>query len=296
MRRPFARRAETGEARRMGTSTDSAEASPSEESAVAGADPGPRATSLTENALWAHERQGGDVERDSPPTAVGGADSDTGLLADVGVLVGQTASVPGGSHRIVPVRVCRKCSTQSQTSGDYCPHCGARFSRRRMGTRAKIFIAVAVVVLVGGGASAAIVVKIHHDNQVKAQQRHRALKARQAARAAQAAQRLQQSIQNTQTRLKVAERRVLVGSLQASITKDAQKDVDNGILSGPNMLRAVCTPVGGGNIQDTLADHTGDWSCLAVNQDNPDGTSSGYRFSGTINYDTGTYTWHLGGP
>ncbi|HWF24168.1 MAG TPA: hypothetical protein VG275_01875 [Solirubrobacteraceae bacterium] len=165
-----------------------------------------------------------------------------------------------------------------------------------MGTRAKIFIAVAVVVLVGGGASAAIVVKIHHDNQVKAQQRHRALKARQAARAAQAAQRLQQSIQNTQTRLKVAERRVLVGSLQASITKDAQKDVDNGILSGPNMLRAVCTPVGGGNIQDTLADHTGDWSCLAVNQDNPDGTSSGYRFSGTINYDTGTYTWHLGGP
>jgi hypothetical protein len=31
-----------------------------------------------------------------------------------------------------PVRVCRKCSAQSQVSGDACPYCDARFSGRRL--------------------------------------------------------------------------------------------------------------------------------------------------------------------
>jgi hypothetical protein len=28
---------------------------------------------------------------------------------------------------------------------------------------------------------------------------------------------------------------------------------------------------------------------------NSDGTSEGYRYSATVNYDDGSYTWHLGG-
>ena len=35
--------------------------------------------------------------------------------------------------------------------------------------------------------------------------------------------------------------------------------------------------------------------CLAVNQSNADGTEEGYRFTGTINFDSGSYTWRLGG-
>ena len=27
-----------------------------------------------------------------------------------------------------PIRVCRECSTQAPTSGEFCPHCGARYA------------------------------------------------------------------------------------------------------------------------------------------------------------------------
>jgi hypothetical protein len=77
------------------------------------------------------------------------------------------------------------------------------------------------------------------------------------------------------------------------VTKDAKKDVADGVLDGP-ILRTECTPVGGGN-SDPLAAHTGNWSCLAVTKDDlSSGTSEGYAFSATVNYDDGSYTWHLG--
>lgn len=171
-----------------------------------------------------------------------------------------------------------------------------QFSRRRMGRRGRIVTAVVVVLVLAGGVAAAIILKVHHDNQVRAEQHRKALQAQQAAaaaQAAQAAQRAQQAQQAAQNAVQVSIRRSLVNALQGSVTKDAQQDVNNGVLTGP-ILRTVCTPVGGGNLQDTLADHTGNWSCLAVTKDNPDGTSSGYGFAATINYDTGAYTWHLG--
>lgn len=32
-----------------------------------------------------------------------------------------------------PERVCRRCSTVATTTGDFCPHCGASYVRRRRG-------------------------------------------------------------------------------------------------------------------------------------------------------------------
>ena len=82
-------------------------------------------------------------------------------------------------------------------------------------------------------------------------------------------------------------------SLQTSVTKDAKKDVADGVLTGP-ILRTECTPVGGGN-SDPLAAHTGKWDCTAVTKDDLDaGTSEGYSFSATVNYDDASYSWHLG--
>jgi hypothetical protein len=33
---------------------------------------------------------------------------------------------------------------------------------------------------------------------------------------------------------------------------------------------------------------------MAVNKSNADGTEEGYGFTGTINFDSGSYTWRLG--
>jgi hypothetical protein len=62
-------------------------------------------------------------------------------------------------------------------------------------------------------------------------------------------------------------------------------------LTGP-ILSVSCTALGGGS-SDDLTSLTGTFECIAVNQKNADGSSSGYRFSATINWNK-DYTWHLG--
>jgi nucleoid-associated protein YgaU len=153
-----------------------------------------------------------------------------------------------------------------------------------------------VSLLVLGGAGAAIAIKIHHDNQVTAQRRSAAAAHARAAAAAlaqqQAAQQAQQQKQArhaAQTVVRQAEET----SLQQSITKDAQQQVSGGLLTGP-ILSTSCTPLSGGSSQN-LASSSGTYECIAVNKINADGTSSGYRYSGTIDFSSGSTTWHLGG-
>jgi hypothetical protein len=82
--------------------------------------------------------------------------------------------------------------------------------------------------------------------------------------------------------------------LQDSITKDATQKADQGLLFNGPAQSTTCTPVSGGSSQD-LSQSTGTYSCIAVYQTNSDGTQSGYRYTATINFDTGSYTWQLGG-
>jgi ribosomal protein L40E len=42
----------------------------------------------------------------------------------------EPSAEPSGTEQRLPTRVCRKCSTQSQTTAELCPNCGARFVRR----------------------------------------------------------------------------------------------------------------------------------------------------------------------
>lgn len=194
------------------------------------------------------------------------------------------------------VRVCRKCSTQSTGSSPFCPQCGTRFDRRRLSKRGKL-IAVAVgMLLLGGGATAGLLVK-HHNDTVARQHRLAAVRAANARAAAHEAARQAEAAKREKARaahrLEVLLRKALVKDLQRSITKDAIKNVNDGLLEGP-ILHSECTPVAGGNIDDT-AQHTGNFSCLAVSTINGDGTMSGYRFSATVNYEDNSYTWHLGG-
>jgi hypothetical protein len=76
------------------------------------------------------------------------------------------------------VKVCPNCSVQERTTGNFCPHCGSSYLRKRtpeaarraggLTKRAKIIGGVALAVVVLGGAGAGAALKINHDNDVQA--------------------------------------------------------------------------------------------------------------------------------
>jgi hypothetical protein len=192
-----------------------------------------------------------------------------------------------------PVRVCPDCSAQVQTDGAFCPHCGASYMRGTRKTRptrrGKIARALALAIVLGGGGAAGVIVKLDHDSKVAAKRHAAAVAAQQKRDDAQS----QADAKAAADKLERGTRADLVKQLEKSVTKDAQKDVNDGLLNGP-VLRTQCDPAGGSNPKD-LSVTTADFTCLAVTAENADGTSSGYRFSATVNYDQFNYTWHLGG-
>lgn len=193
-------------------------------------------------------------------------------------------------------KVCRKCSVQSLTEGGYCPSCGTPYvARSRFANVNKrlvvIAAAVAMAVIVGIG----IALNIQHTNQVNAEQAASASAAEaenqrqtEATRASEAAAAAKQSADSA----KRSQRKLIVTSLEESVQKDAEARVAKGVLDGP-ITRASCTPLGGGSSDDLTA-ITGTFQCIAVNKTDADGSSSGYRFSATVNWDDASYSWHLG--
>jgi hypothetical protein len=192
----------------------------------------------------------------------------------------------------IPTKVCPSCSVQTNTAGLYCPHCGSAFTRqpieRRRPSR-RLLLGLLVLLLIIGGTAGAV--KIRHDNGVKA-----------AHAAALADQHRKDAIAKASADAKAAadtaeraNRKEIVTEMEASILKDARSKATgaSGVaLDGP-ILRVLCTPLGGGSADDLTA-LTGTFECTAVNKDNADGSSEGYRFAATTNWNDGTYSWHLG--
>lgn len=208
--------------------------------------------------------------------------------------------VPGSSEESgaqitngeVPTKVCAQCSTQSRTNGAFCPNCGKSYvhSRPSRKTIKIAAIALAAVIILGGG-TAAIAQTVMHNNEVVAQEA--AAKKKEAAATA-AAQKVaaEATAQRASDSAERALRMTSVGEIEASITTDAQSRVAEGVLDGP-IDKSSCTPLGGGSTDDLTAITT-TFTCIAINKENADGTASGYRFSATMNWDDGSYTWHLG--
>ena len=190
-------------------------------------------------------------------------------------------------------RVCPSCRVQSQTAGPFCPNCGKGYLRvspwRKRKVRLAAIVVAAVVLLAGGGA--AITMSVVHNNSVVAAEAT-AKEARDAERVAANRLASQEQAREAADDAERAVRVSMVGEIEGSITTDAQAQVDDETLEGP-ILRSSCTPLGGGSTDD-LTSLTTTFTCIAINADNVDGTSSGYRFSATMNWDEGSYTWHLG--
>lgn len=198
-----------------------------------------------------------------------------------------------------PTRVCRKCSTQAATIGDHCPNCGASYIRRGVSKRAKItVVASGLIILLLAGAVIALAAKNSHDKTRAAQQRRAAtsssaaVASRSAASAASSSASAAAEAKQIKDDAERARRKDIVAALEKSVTKDAKKDVQDGVLNGP-IKKTACTPVGGGST-DLLVDTTGQFSCIAVTTTNSDGTESGYRFSAVVNWTDASYSWHLG--
>jgi len=143
---------------------------------------------------------------------------------------------------------------------------------------AKLIALALVGLLVAAGAVAAFVGIRQANDRAAAERRQTQVRAeRQAA-----------------TRRKtIARRRQLVRGLEMSVAKKAAMGVARGVMTGP-IKRTLCTPLGAAN-PDDLTQHTGSFECIAVIQDNPDGSYEGYRFSATVNYDSDSYTSRLRG-
>lgn len=203
-------------------------------------------------------------------------------------------------HEHAPTRVCRHCSTQSQTDGEFCPHCGKSFTRRRrrLGRRARLVLVGILVLLVGGGGTA-VGLKAKHDSDVKAKREQEQRTAARIAAAEKAEQREREERERREEERKQealddierASRRELEKGLRRAVTKHAREYVGEGLLEGP-ILKSVCDPVGGG--RDDLEAKTGKYECMAVNEERGDGTYRGYSYNATINYDKFTYSWKLG--
>ena len=204
-------------------------------------------------------------------------------------------SLDGGSDG-VRTRVCRRCSVQSQTAGDFCPNCGKSYVRRGLSRRARVLTVSIVALLLVGGAGAGVAAKVRNDRAAvaakeaaeakavaeaerKAEEEAAAERAAEAKRAAEEAER--------------DERERLIKQMQKSITKDARKDARDGMLDGP-IFYTSCDPLGGGSIDDLTA-LTTTFECIAVNEKMDDGGARGYVYSATMNWDEYSWSWRLGG-
>jgi len=189
-----------------------------------------------------------------------------------------------------PVRVCKRCSTRSETAATNCPHCGASYVRGirslkgRVSRRVVVGIAAFGVLLV-----VAFGVKLVADHNAAADAKAKATAAKLAAdRRAAAEAKAADELATLQQKLRDSS----IKEMEASITKDARSRVNDGALDGP-IINTQCEPDAAG--ADTLyTDTLTNFACLAVNKKVGGGQVEGYTFHATMNWDKFSYTWGLG--
>lgn len=202
-----------------------------------------------------------------------------------------------------PVRVCPNCSAQSKTFDDTCPHCGASFIRSRrlrakkriksLSKRQKIVIGGVIIGLLVGGITAGVIAKVSHDNQVAQEQKEEQEEHELAQQEKGEEEKLAEEELETEEELERIEAkygRESIGELEAAITDDANGEAEEGISE---YVSETSCEAEGGRVDTTLAAQS--FFCLAVTSEEG-GLQEGYRYTATINYTKGNFTWRLGGP
>jgi anti-sigma factor RsiW len=193
-----------------------------------------------------------------------------------------------GGERVIQ-RACPHCAAVSRVSGDFCPICGRSYVRRkRLSGRLRRAIYAAVVILILGAAGGAVAMKVNHDQRVE-RQRQEARSARIGAEKATALKRQEAA---AKVQIDKLGRKTLESGLEKGVKSYARKLAAEGTLEGP-ILGANCTPISGGSSRD-LSSSTGTYSCTAITKREADGTTSGYRFAGNIDFARFEYSYHLG--
>ncbi len=192
-------------------------------------------------------------------------------------------------------RACGHCAVISTTAGAFCPACGKSYTGRKRPSKKVRHIAYgALLIVILGTSAAAITMKKAHDRKIERQRRQAHVeRVRTEALAARLAA-LKRQEADTKVKVEKLMRRTLESGLEKEIAKYARKLVTEGTLEGP-ILGASCTPASGGSSRD-LSSSTGGYSCMAITRREAGGTSSGYRFSGNIDFVGDSYSWHLGAP
>ena len=156
----------------------------------------------------------------------------------------------------------------------------------------RLVLIAAAVLLVLGVAGAAT--KLNQDSQARAEKQAAELAANEAAqlefdRIAAAAE--EKRKKDDAERLS---RTISVTEIENSVKTMAENHVSKGIIDGP-IISVTCSPVSGGSMDD-LTETTTVFECFAANEDNGDGTMSGYKYNSTMNWSTGSFTYGMGAP
>jgi hypothetical protein len=198
-----------------------------------------------------------------------------------------------------PLRLCRHCSAQARTNGTTCPICGHSYLRGWKGMRRRtrvVLVALPLLLLLGGGVTGGVL-KYQHDQDVKEQRAEAERQANAERRERERDERERREREDAAAaidRIERETRRSAETDMRRSIRKDANEKIAEGLLDGPDVRRVSCNPIAGGS--DSLEEPTARYECLAVNEtDYDEGTDRGYRYTATMNFEDGSYTWRLGG-
>jgi hypothetical protein len=159
--------------------------------------------------------------------------------------------------------------------------------------RRKIVIGGVIVGLLVGGVAAGAIAKVNHDNRIaqeqKEEQEARELVQQEKAKEKRLAEEEMEAEEELE-RIEAKYGRESIGELEAAITDDANGEAEEGISE---YVTETSCEAEGGRADTTLAAQN--FSCLAVTSEEG-GLQEGYRYTATINYRKGSFSWRLGGP
>lgn len=162
-----------------------------------------------------------------------------------------------------------------------------------MSKRNKIIVAGIILGLLIGGVTAGVIAKVNHDNQVAQQHKEEQELAEEKREEKAEEEKLANEELESEEKLERIEAKYgqeSVVELQEAITKDANSEAEEG--TGEYVSETTCEAEGG-EVDTTLTAQNFD--CLAVTTEEG-GIQEGYRYTGTINYAKGSFSWRFGGP